>query len=141
MVRPVEDFLATRGSLALAAPLKRAKGSARAMALIEDMSDADLAEVSQSERSFDEVASSTAPLAAFLDFFHAVRWLDRLPKKAKKSGRRMASAAAGEANDGTTVSGRQAGADRSGSHLNRRTHQASAMLRFGARSRDANAMR
>jgi hypothetical protein len=97
MVRPVEDFLAARGSLALAAPLKTAKGSARAMALIEDMSDADLAEVSQSERSFGEVAGATAPLAAFLDFFHAVRWLDRLPKKAKKSGRRMASAAAGDA--------------------------------------------
>ena len=97
MVRPVEDFLAARGSLALAAPLKTAKGSARAMAVIEDMSDADLAEVSQSERSFDEVAGATAPLAAFLDFFHAVRWLDRLPKKAKKSGRRMASAAAGDA--------------------------------------------
>lgn len=97
MVRPVEDFLVARGSLALAAPLKTAKGSARAMALIEDMSDADLAEVSQSERSFSEVAGATAPLAAFLDFFHAVRWLDRLPKKAKKSGRRMASAAAGDA--------------------------------------------
>jgi len=97
MVRPVEDFLVARGSLALAAPLKAAKGSARAMALIEDMSDADLAEVSQSERSFGEVAGATAPLAAFLDFFHAVRWLDRLPKKAKKSGRRMASAAAGDA--------------------------------------------
>jgi hypothetical protein len=97
MVRPVEDFLAARGSLALAAALKSAKGSARAMALIEDMSDADLAEVSQSERSFGEVAGATAPLAAFLDFFHAVRWLDRLPRKAKKSGRRMANAAAGDA--------------------------------------------
>src|SRR6185437_10438668 len=75
MVRPVEDFLVERGSLALAAPLKAAKGSARAMALIEDMSDADLAEVSQSQKSFDEVASATAPLTAFLDFFQAVRWL------------------------------------------------------------------
>ncbi len=96
MVRPVEDFLAARGSLALAAPLKAAKGSARAMAEIEDMSDADLAEVSQSEKSFGDVARATAPLAAFLDFFHGVRWLDRLPKKAKKSGRGMASAAAGD---------------------------------------------
>jgi hypothetical protein len=96
LVRPVEDFLSARGSLALAAPLKTAKGAARAMAQIEDMSDADLAEVSQSERSFADVARATAPLAAFLDFFHAVRWLDRLPKKAKKSGKRMASAAAGD---------------------------------------------
>jgi hypothetical protein len=96
MVRPVEDFLAARGSLALAAPLKAAKGSARAMAEIEDMSDADLAEVSQSEKSFGEVAGATAPLTAFLNFFHGVRWLDRLPKKAKKSGRGMASAAAGD---------------------------------------------
>ena len=96
MVRPVEDFLSGRGSLALAAPLKAAKGSARAMAEIEDMSDADLAEVSQSEKSFGDVARATAPLAAFLDFFHGVRWLDRLPKKAKKSGRGMATAAAGD---------------------------------------------
>ena len=96
MVRPVEDILAARGSLALAAPLKAAKGSARAMAEIEDMSDADLAEVSQSEKSFGDVARATAPLTAFLDFFHGVRWLDRLPKKAKKSGRGMASAAAGD---------------------------------------------
>jgi hypothetical protein len=84
MVRPVENFLHDRGSLALATALAAAKGSARAMIKIEEMSDADLGEISQSETSFAEVDSAVKPLNGFLDFFHALRWLDRLPKKAKK---------------------------------------------------------
>ena len=84
-VRPVEDLLSRRGSLALARPVLDAKRSVIEMKIVEDMSDADLTEVKKSENSFALVAEATRPLNAILDFFHALRWLDRLPI-AKASG-------------------------------------------------------
>ncbi|MFI5023222.1 MAG: Eco57I restriction-modification methylase domain-containing protein [Alphaproteobacteria bacterium] len=84
-VRPVEDLLYRRGSLALARPLRDAKRSVIEMSIVEEMSDADLTEVERSETSFAQVEPATRPLNALLDFFHALRWLDRLPT-AKVSG-------------------------------------------------------
>jgi len=95
-VRPVEDFLNARGSLALVRPLQQAKASAKGMAIIEDMTDADLVEVERSEAEFTRVASATQPIAHFLDTFHALRWLERLPptkgKEINKKGRIAAKA-------------------------------------------------
>lgn len=87
LVRPVEDWLHKRGSLALVTPLRDAKRAVVAMATVEEMSDADLTEVARSESSFAEVARETQPLMAFLDFFHALRWLDRLPATKTKGGK------------------------------------------------------
>ncbi len=86
-VRPVEDFLEKRGSLALVQPLQQAKATAKGMAIIEEMTDADIAEVERSENEFAGVSDATRPLTRFLDFFHALRWLDRLPpERGKKIG-------------------------------------------------------
>jgi hypothetical protein len=86
-VRPVEDLLSDRGSLALARPVLDAKRSVIEMKIVEDMSDADVTEVKKSENSFALVADATRPLNAILDFFHALRWLDRLPIAKVSSGK------------------------------------------------------
>lgn len=96
LVRPVEDFLHRRGAMALVKPLSDAKRSVVEMAVVEEMSDADLAEVHKSESSFARVAEATRPLNAFLDFFHALRWLDRLPiaKATRSKGKGVSAAVA-----------------------------------------------
>jgi hypothetical protein len=84
-VRPVEDEIQKRGALFLLHPLRRAKESAASMAQIERLTDADLAEVKSSASTFAEVEASTAPLASFLSFVHALRWLDRKDATSKKA--------------------------------------------------------
>jgi hypothetical protein len=79
LVRPVEDLLQRRGSLALHKPVEDAKRAAVAMKVIEEMSDADMAEVARSETSFVELSQATQPLTILLDFFHGLRWLGKLP--------------------------------------------------------------
>ena len=85
LVRPVEDEIQKRGALFLLHPLRRAKESAASMAQIERLTDADLAEVKSSASTFAEVEASTAPLASFLSFVHALRWLDRKDATSKKA--------------------------------------------------------
>ncbi|MCM0020285.1 MAG: restriction endonuclease [Tagaea sp.] len=77
LVRPVEDELAKRKAMFLLHPLRRAKDSAQSMTEIERLTDADLAEVRQSASIFAEIETRTRPLASFLSFVHALRWLDR----------------------------------------------------------------
>lgn len=76
-VHPVEEALRKAGAgLFMHQPMLRAKQAAKGMLMIEQQTDADLTEVETSARLFAGVAEDTSELAAFLDFFHALRWLD-----------------------------------------------------------------
>lgn len=69
------DQLARRGSMLLHQAVDKARGAAAGMARIEDLADADLAQVKESVKVFEEVEEATAPLRAFLDCWHALLWL------------------------------------------------------------------
>jgi hypothetical protein len=69
------DQLARRGSMLLHQAVDKARGAAAGMARIEDLADADLAQVKESVKIFEEVEEATAPLRAFLDCWHALLWL------------------------------------------------------------------
>ncbi|MGJ0396054.1 MAG: Eco57I restriction-modification methylase domain-containing protein [Methylocystis sp.] len=75
-VRPVMDKIAKwGGELLINNALQRAQGSARGMATIENLTDAEIAEAKQSASLFVEVEKATAPLAAFMSLIHALEWL------------------------------------------------------------------
>ena len=56
---------AKRGGLALAGPIAAARKAAQAMEQIEDLSDADIAQVKQSAGLFSDIETATGPLRAF----------------------------------------------------------------------------
>src|SRR3546814_3040911 len=61
-IRPVEDELLKRGSLLIKPYVDRAKAATRAMAQIEGLTDADIAEVRHSAETFEDVRTRTEPL-------------------------------------------------------------------------------
>lgn len=74
-VADTDDQLARRGSMLLHQAVDKARGAAAGMARIEDLADADVAQVKESVKIFEEVEEATAPLRAFLDCWHALLWL------------------------------------------------------------------
>ncbi len=63
------------GRLVVSPAVASAQAAAAGMAGIEARSDADLTEVYASRDEFIQVEAQTAPLRAFLDLYHASRWL------------------------------------------------------------------
>ena len=57
-------------------PLNRATRAAMAMQTIEELTDAEIEETSQSSGLFDEIVGMAGPLDAFLTLLHAFEWLD-----------------------------------------------------------------
>lgn len=74
-VRPLEDELGERYGLMINSYVAQARNAARGMALVEEITDADIAEVRQSAEAFEGVAQDIGPLDRFMVFMHAVRWL------------------------------------------------------------------
>jgi hypothetical protein len=70
-------------SYGLSLPVGDVLGATAAMARIETLLDTDLAEVAESKSLFAEVEGRTANLRAFLDLYHARRWLPADGKAAK----------------------------------------------------------
>ncbi len=68
---------AKRGGLALTGPIQAARSAAQAMEQIEDLADADIAQVRQSAGLFGDIEEATRPLRGFLDCLHARLWLPR----------------------------------------------------------------
>ena len=56
--------------------VRTAEASIAGMAQIENLTDADIAEVKASATAFKAVEERTDPLRRFLDFWQAVKWLD-----------------------------------------------------------------
>jgi hypothetical protein len=74
-LRPVMDELAQRSSLFLNPIINQARNAARGMRQIEDLSDADIAEVKDSAAAFKGVLQDTEALTNLLDLRQAMRWL------------------------------------------------------------------
>jgi hypothetical protein len=74
-VAPVEADLRNKYRLSLTTAVASAVQAAAGMALVEQQADADIAGVILSASNFAAVEQDTAALRAFLDLFHAARWL------------------------------------------------------------------
>jgi hypothetical protein len=72
---PVERDLQARYGLVMSGAVVRARHAAAGMALVEEQTDADIAGVTASAAGFAAVEEDTAELRAFLDLYHAGRWL------------------------------------------------------------------
>ncbi|MCI0599692.1 MAG: hypothetical protein L0Y60_09240 [Beijerinckiaceae bacterium] len=76
-VRGGIDRAAALGApLFLHEPMTRAMRAASSMQLIDNLTDAEIAEARHSKDVFDEVRAMTAPLDAILSLIHALDWLD-----------------------------------------------------------------
>ena len=85
-VRPTLDSAErVGGGLFLEGPLNRATRAAAPMQIIEDLTDAEVAEAHRSADIFAEVSEMTAPLNAFLSLLHAFDWLDLRDSEDKKA--------------------------------------------------------
>lgn len=74
-VRPVMDW-AYGGNLLVNDMVQRARGAARGMEKVEELTDADIAEAKSSKSLFDDVQVVTKDLRSFMDLVHGVRWAD-----------------------------------------------------------------
>jgi len=88
-VKPAIDKANAYGSpLLLHDPIERALESASKMQLIENLTDAEIAEAHRSADVFKQIKRETAPLNALLSLIHALDWLnirDRADKNAVRS--------------------------------------------------------
>lgn len=74
-VGPAVAQLRQEYGLAISTAVVSAQAAAAGMADIEAIPDADVSEVHASRDAFNDVEQRTAPLRAFLDLYHASRWL------------------------------------------------------------------
>jgi len=63
-------------TLAVVPSVLAARNAAHAMARIEEIADADIAEVHESQTTYEAVQEATAPVRRFLDVVQAARWLN-----------------------------------------------------------------
>lgn len=75
-VHQAEERIRQRGALLIGQAVVQARQAARGMTMIEELTDADIAEVRESAIAFGGVEEATRPLSRFLDFIHATRWLE-----------------------------------------------------------------
>jgi len=76
MVNQAEETLRKRGRALIGNAVASAYGAAKGMQQIEELTDADIAEVKQSAAALGVVDGATGPLRHILDLIHAERWLD-----------------------------------------------------------------
>jgi len=75
-VRKALDEVAARGQLLLPNEIRQAEAAIAGMNFVENLTDAEIAEVRASAEAFHGVKAKTEPLRRFLDFWQAVKWLD-----------------------------------------------------------------
>lgn len=73
----VEGYLQERGRMFIGSELSQAKQTAKVMAMIEGVTDADISEVRESADKFSVIDKATRPLNKFFSFLHAIHWLDQ----------------------------------------------------------------
>ena len=74
-VRPIEDMLLQKGVMFLHPSLQAARNSIVGMTRIEELTDADITEVEESTKTFEQVTDATAPMSSFLAYVQAWRWV------------------------------------------------------------------
>ncbi len=79
------DELRRLGGLIASSAIQGAENAVAGMELIEEMSDADVAEVRESARLFEGVDQATSELRRVLDFLCALRWLTAGMKKKQRN--------------------------------------------------------
>ena len=79
------DELRRLGGLIASSAIQGAENAVAGMELIEEMSDADVAEVRESARLFEGVDKATAELRRVLDFLCSLRWLTAGMKKRQRN--------------------------------------------------------
>jgi len=82
-VRGALDWLSQRGNIMVTHIIAKAKAVAAGMEKVEALTDADIAEVKESETNFETVESGIRPIVALFDFIHAQRWQDPKDDKIK----------------------------------------------------------
>jgi hypothetical protein len=82
-VHGVESGLLKRGSLYINSEVAAAKATAKGMALIEQITDADISEVKESASKFTAIAEAIRPVDEFFSLIHAYKWTDEKDKAAK----------------------------------------------------------
>jgi hypothetical protein len=82
-VRKALDGLAARGTLMINNAVRSAEASIAGMTFLENLTDADIAEVRASADAYHDVEEKTLRLRRFLDFWQAVKWLDLSPDESK----------------------------------------------------------
>jgi hypothetical protein len=75
-VRGAIDWLAKRGTLLINDIIQKAKAVSAGMEKVEALTDADIAEVKESETNFEDVEFGIRPIVALLDFIQLLRWQD-----------------------------------------------------------------
>ncbi|MEI7599955.1 MAG: hypothetical protein WCJ41_11630 [Aestuariivirga sp.] len=82
-VRPVMDW-AFGGNLLINDMVQKARGAARGMEKVEELTDADVAEAKSSQSLYGDVQAVTQDLRAFMDLVHGLRWAagDRVRSRA-----------------------------------------------------------
>jgi hypothetical protein len=88
-VRKALDEIAARGTLLISDEVRKAEGAIAGMEAVEALSDAEIAEVRASATAFHDVEERTRLLKRFLDFWHAVKWLDLSEEEVKALGAAM----------------------------------------------------
>ena len=81
----VQDIYRLGGGLFAGSAIAGAEAATTGMQRIEEMSDADIAEVRESASLFDAVENTTADLRGLLDFFCGWRWLTAGMKKKERT--------------------------------------------------------
>ena len=75
-VREAVDKAGKGGQLFLHEPIANAQRQAAAMRIIEELTDAEIAEAHRSAEMWKDVEAQTGPLDGFVSFMHALDWLD-----------------------------------------------------------------
>jgi hypothetical protein len=83
-VRKALDQLAARGTMMINDAVRSAEASVAGMEFVENLTDAEIAEVKASADAFHDVEGKTRPLRGFLDFWQAIKWL-KLSDEEKKA--------------------------------------------------------
>ena len=83
-VSEASDYLRELAGLYLSSAITGAEQAAKGMQLIEELSDADIAEVRESTELFQGVDEMTAELRRLLDFLCSIRWLTAGMKKKER---------------------------------------------------------
>ena len=74
-VRPALEELQSRAGMFISDAIRKAEGGISGMEFVENLTDAEIAEVRASASAFDEVETATGPLRRALDALQAFKWL------------------------------------------------------------------
>lgn len=82
-VSGVEEYLRKSTGLFISNEITKAKQTAKGMALIEQITDADISEAKESASKFADIANAVKPIDSFFSLIHAFKWTNQKDKISK----------------------------------------------------------